>query len=774
MNVERRTLDIVVEDRSKPVGLAELTVTIGAPDGRVLTQRIVRGELTESASLIETRRGAPRSAPPGVERADLVLIGPLRPQLLGDGEDRRDTEDSAQDGEGKPELDLPAGLGLSMMDATTAAHRDASICQTLHGSEAPPLIENTDHTIQDAGAPLLSPDVIIAAAHALVPPPSGDGQSTDALAVIPLPASRRIVGVDDDFQTIEVDGGSGAVIDIRDVLAAAGTSRNPAIIDVTIDDVTTEQALGGLAVGDATVEFPGMVFDTVDLAHTRDVDDPEALRPTEPPQPSQRYVLLGTLGRSTSSELHLAYDLGDDTPALPCVLRRLLAEDPGTWPVRRRRFLTEGRIGCSLRHPHIVAVFDYGEHGGAPVLVRELVDGMNLEALSAVAGDALDVGVVALIGWQVAQGLAYGHSRTDRDGHPLALVHGQLSRSTIIIARNGGAKLTEFGVDQLDGRSLGANCGGRRGSPGYAAPEQRRGEAIDARTDLFALGVILAELLTGVVLGESVEDVAYEVGLLCALRPDVPTALTRLLARMTAADPSARPTSADAVLNELQAILDALEVWPSLDDALQPVFEAAVYGHAPGECGLPSAPPPVPLTQVPELEVDSETPPAVDLGEPPPLLTRDPTGVALSEPPPTHPLQPPPRPLAEARGDSTTEHALDPPAPRPPTAVRGAHALARGQGLPVSIVRRRRAPRYPLRGMRSARPPRLAMGDTLWVEELLDEGLPTPVQPSRSRPESAMSPLLEAEADRRLRGWAHAIIASGLLVIALALYELLK
>ena len=150
-----------------------------------------------------------------------------------------------------------------------------------------------------------------------------------------------------------------------------------------------------------------------------------------------------------------------------------------------------------LHHPHIVQVLDMGEESGEIFIEMEYVDGWDLgRILDAVEADGaripLSLALLMLLG--VADALAYAHAASGEDGRPLGLVHRDISPSNVMIGRQGLVKLLDFGIAAV-GRDH--EVAGRGGKYAWMAPEQARGEVATPKSDLFALGMVAWEVLTG-------------------------------------------------------------------------------------------------------------------------------------------------------------------------------------------------------------------------------------------------------------------------------------
>ncbi|MBL0277254.1 MAG: serine/threonine protein kinase [Anaeromyxobacter sp.] len=244
-------------------------------------------------------------------------------------------------------------------------------------------------------------------------------------------------------------------------------------------------------------------------------------------------------------------------------LKRLLpalAADPEYVELFRR----EAAVTRRLHHPAVVEVLDAGVADGAPYLVMDYVDGRNLrEVLAQCArrGILLPLDFGAYLAHVLAQALDHAHAGLDRAGAPLGIVHCDVSPSNVFISRLGEVKLGDFGVALTPGAAKGR--AGALGKIHYLAPEQLRGQAVTPRTDLFALGAVLFELLTNqrAFPGATVDEVGQRIlrGQLRApseLRQEVPFDLDALTLRCLAARPEDRWGSAADFAAELTTRYD--------------------------------------------------------------------------------------------------------------------------------------------------------------------------------------------------------------------------
>jgi serine/threonine protein kinase len=270
------------------------------------------------------------------------------------------------------------------------------------------------------------------------------------------------------------------------------------------------------------------------------------------------YDLLALAGRGGMAEVWRAEAREGPLAGRVVAVKRLLpalAADPEYVELFRR----EAAVTLRLHHPAVVEVLDAGVADGAPYLVMDYVDGQNLRqvlAQCARRGILLPLDFGAYVGHVLSQALDHAHAGVDRQGLPLHLVHCDVSPSNVFISRLGEIKLGDFGVALTPGAAKGA--AGALGKIHYLAPEQLRGEPLGPRTDLFALGAVLFELLTDerAFPGGTVDEVGQRIlrGALRApseVRPEVPFELDALVLRCLAPRPEDRWESAAALGAEL-------------------------------------------------------------------------------------------------------------------------------------------------------------------------------------------------------------------------------
>ena len=266
-----------------------------------------------------------------------------------------------------------------------------------------------------------------------------------------------------------------------------------------------------------------------------------------------RYELKYVLGTGGMSSVYCAFD----TLLERNVALKVLHDQYGGDEEYVERFRREARSVAQLSHPNIVTVIDRGDEDGKQFIVFEVIEGENLKELVE-RGGPLPVRRALELGLQVGRALAFAHGQ--------GLIHRDVKPQNVLLNDEGRAKVTDFGI----ARSLDAvghtETGTVLGTSHYIAPEQARGEQIDAQTDIYSFGVVLYELLTGelpypgdnflTVAMKHVNDPSPSV---LDRRPDTPLRLASLIESCMAKAPADRPASMDVVVAELEACLAELD-----------------------------------------------------------------------------------------------------------------------------------------------------------------------------------------------------------------------
>src|SRR5687767_2017157 len=239
------------------------------------------------------------------------------------------------------------------------------------------------------------------------------------------------------------------------------------------------------------------------------------------------------------------------------VALKILHEQFGADEAHVERFRREARAVAQLSHPNIVTVIDRGEEDGRQFIVFELIDGENLKELVE-RGGPLPVRRVLELGLEVGRALAFAHAQ--------GLVHRDVKPQNVLLNGDGLAKVTDFGIVRSLEAGGTTETGTVLGTSHYIAPEQARGERVDALTDVYSFGVVLYELLAGEVpypgdsfLSVAMRHVNEPVPSVLDPRPDTPLRLAGLIERCMAKQPSERPASMDEVVSELESVRSELD-----------------------------------------------------------------------------------------------------------------------------------------------------------------------------------------------------------------------
>jgi serine/threonine protein kinase len=266
-----------------------------------------------------------------------------------------------------------------------------------------------------------------------------------------------------------------------------------------------------------------------------------------------RYKILGELGRGAMGVVYKAEDPNlDRTVALKTIL---LSDDAEGRKDYHKRFFLEAKAAGKLTHPHIVTTYDFGEEDDLAYLAMELLEGDDLrtrmkEGPLAIA-DSVD------IAQQVADGLGFAHER--------GVVHRDIKPGNIMLLPRGQAKIMDFGIARMRSDDFKTSTGIVMGTPRFMSPEQVAGDPVDQRSDIFSLGVVLYEMLTGTALfaGEDTPQIAHNVANVehvppSRLNPEVPSMLDFAVARALKKDPEVRYQDAYEFAVDLRTCLAEL------------------------------------------------------------------------------------------------------------------------------------------------------------------------------------------------------------------------
>ncbi len=276
-----------------------------------------------------------------------------------------------------------------------------------------------------------------------------------------------------------------------------------------------------------------------------------------------RYELVQRLGHGGMATVYLGRVTGsagfEKLVAIKVIHPHLAAEAEFV-----EMFLEEARIAAKIQSPHVAGILDLGQDEGLHYMVMEYIDGETLSGLLRQLrprDERLPLTLVLQILMDACEGLTAVHDLRDPDGQPYGLVHRDMSPQNLMVGFDGWVKIVDFGLVKATGKRH-THTGHLRGKLAYMSPEQARGKPLTAAADLFALGVVLWELLTGrrLFAGDSDAEtldrvIRCELPPLAEIRPDLAPEVEAIVARALARDPADRYATADEMLADLRRCL---------------------------------------------------------------------------------------------------------------------------------------------------------------------------------------------------------------------------
>lgn len=266
-----------------------------------------------------------------------------------------------------------------------------------------------------------------------------------------------------------------------------------------------------------------------------------------------RYRIMSELGRGAMGIVYKAQDpVLDRTVALKTIV---LDDDAQEREDYHSRFFQEAKAAARLNHPALITIYDFGEEGSLDYMAMELLVGTELS-------ERLNQGAIPLheavsIAEQVAEGLAFAHDN--------GVIHRDIKPGNITLLPRGRVKIMDFGIARLKSSELKTQLGTRLGTPKYMSPEQSCGDSIDHRTDIFSLGIVLYEMLTGARLfhGENLSQVLHNVATFVPpppsrVKPEITALLDLVVMRALAKKPADRYGSALEMADDLRNCLQEL------------------------------------------------------------------------------------------------------------------------------------------------------------------------------------------------------------------------
>jgi serine/threonine-protein kinase len=285
-----------------------------------------------------------------------------------------------------------------------------------------------------------------------------------------------------------------------------------------------------------------------------------------------KYVLLDRLAIGGMAEIFLARQTGLEGFEKPVVLKRIRPHlsDKKSFV---KMFLNEAKLAAQLNHHNVVQILDLGKVGDSYFIAMEYLFGRDMRRVvpkAELQGISFPIVYACKIASQVLEGLFYAHQKTDARGMPLGIVHRDVTPENIFVTFDGGVKILDFGIAKAANIVEQTRAGEIKGKLSYMSPEQCAGRSLDHRSDLFSIGVVLYEWVTGFKLFTGESDVAVLKSITDGkiyrpsyFKADVPEAVEQILMRALEKNPDDRYQSAWEMQFELDRFLANNEFTPS-------------------------------------------------------------------------------------------------------------------------------------------------------------------------------------------------------------------
>ncbi len=386
----------------------------------------------------------------------------------------------------------------------------------------------------------------------------------EAAASVPLSQDHQLWVLSDNRATVSelsktasttrmaIFGGAG-LIALVSLFLSFRRNGAPSVSNVPPSG-TTEKGMAAPAMGQSGVAIAGSQS-VSPISETMAMESPRRSASTRDTNTFGRYTLLDTLGEGGMARVFTAVTFGAEGFRRKFVVKRLRPELSGDAAVVAQ-FIDEANLASTLVHSNIVPVFDFGKVGEEYFMATEYILGRDLGRVVArsieTQGKPLSVPLCLLAMSETLKALDYAHGRKGDDGKPLNIVHRDISPANILISARGEVKLFDFGIVKAEGRMTQTQHGVVKGNVSFMSPEQARGADVNARADLFSLGLVLYYCATGQVLYGS-EGTSYELLVKAATGPGVdelarirqlPAPLPELLGKVLDYDPRNRYASA--------------------------------------------------------------------------------------------------------------------------------------------------------------------------------------------------------------------------------------
>lgn len=271
------------------------------------------------------------------------------------------------------------------------------------------------------------------------------------------------------------------------------------------------------------------------------------------------YILQRKVARGGMAELFLADYVRRDGFRRKVAVKRILPHLAGNKDFINM-FTREARLAALLQHPNIVQIFDYGKIENAYFIAMEYIDGKNLGEILSAMNQGLTVEQTVFIILQICKGLDYSHTKRDDKGKAFHIVHRDISPQNMLISYQGEVKISDFGISTARSEPSLTQAGVVKGKLAYLSPEQALGESINQQADIYALGLVFYETLTGKRVYKFSSDIEAirtipkkDIDPLIKSMPDLPEEVNRIVMKCLEKDKDSRYQDVSALYNDLLA-----------------------------------------------------------------------------------------------------------------------------------------------------------------------------------------------------------------------------
>lgn len=271
------------------------------------------------------------------------------------------------------------------------------------------------------------------------------------------------------------------------------------------------------------------------------------------------YILQRKVARGGMAELFLADYVRRDGFRRKVAVKRILPHLAGNKDFINM-FTREARLAALLQHPNIVQIFDYGKIENAYFIAMEYIDGKNLGEILSAMNQGLTVEQTVFIILQICKGLDYSHTKRDDKGKAFHIVHRDISPQNMLISYQGEVKISDFGISKARSEPSLTQAGVVKGKLAYLSPEQALGESINQQADIYALGLVFYETLTGKRVYKFSSDIEAirtipkkDIDPLIKSMPDLPEEVNRIVMKCLEKDKDSRYQDVSALYNDLLA-----------------------------------------------------------------------------------------------------------------------------------------------------------------------------------------------------------------------------